>query len=176
MDALLIPEPLLDGLVGRHIHGNEKRQTTYFFRTYEVSVGKRYSSGNDQTPFEVFYQRCCTVITEINFVRKKGELYSTILRYYFCSNIRYSDEDVIELLSGGISRRQYDREKKEAIRFMGYYFYEIVAPQIRNGRYKPSFPEKYDCGVTCPFSRFLYKCVAKRGTLTKYYQFPDVFA
>lgn len=78
------------------------------------------------------------------FVPKKGELYSTILRYYFCSNIRYSDEDVIELLSGGISRRQYYREKKEAIRFMGYYFYEIVAPQIRNGRYKPSFPEEYD--------------------------------
>ena len=77
------------------------------------------------------------------FVPKKGELYSDIIREYFCRNVRNTDEIIIEMLPN-ISRRQYYREKKRAIRLMGYYFYEIVVPQVRSGRYKPSFPEDYD--------------------------------
>ena len=77
------------------------------------------------------------------FVPKKGELYSDIIREYFCRNVRNTDEIIIEMLPD-ISRRQYYREKKRAIRLMGYYFYEIVVPQVRSGRYKPSFPEDYD--------------------------------
>ena len=77
------------------------------------------------------------------FVPKKEELYSDIIREYFCRNVRNTDEIIIEMLPD-ISRRQYYREKKRAIRLMGYYFYEIVVPQVRSGRYKPSFPEDYD--------------------------------
>ena len=47
-----------------------------------------------------------------------------------------TDEDVIEKLSGMISRRQYYREKKEAKRMIGYYFFEMVIPQMQKGSYQ----------------------------------------
>lgn len=66
-----------------------------------------------------------------NLVPIKGKMYSEILRGYFFSNKRCTDEKVMEEITGVISRRQYYREKKEAIRMMGYYFYEMVIPQIK---------------------------------------------
>ena len=71
------------------------------------------------------------------FVPKKGELYSDIIREYFCRNVRNTDEIIIEMLPN-ISRRQYYREKKRAIRLMGYYFYEIVVPQMQKRGYQPT--------------------------------------
>lgn len=72
------------------------------------------------------------------FVPDKGEIYSIIIRNYFFSSCDVTDEDVMEKLPGMISRRQYYREKKEAIRMMGYYFFEMVIPQMRRGRYQPA--------------------------------------
>lgn len=63
------------------------------------------------------------------FVPKKGEMYSNIIREYFCSDIRRTDEEVMDVLPEWISRRQYYREKREAIRWMGYYFFEVVVSQ-----------------------------------------------
>ena len=31
--------------------------------------------------------------------------------------------------------------ENQLVRYMGYYFFEIVVPQSANKRYKPSFPE-----------------------------------
>ena len=67
------------------------------------------------------------------FVPKKGDLYNAIIRGYFCSDNGISDEEVIDMLPEAISRRQYYREKKEAIRWMGFCFYEVVLPLVRNG-------------------------------------------
>lgn len=66
------------------------------------------------------------------FVPRKGKLYSDIIHEYFCSNQRKTDEEVIDVLPEWISRRQYYREKREAIRWMGYYFFEIVVPIEKN--------------------------------------------
>ena len=68
------------------------------------------------------------------FVPDKGEIYSMIIRNYFFSSSDVTDEDVMDMLPGMISRRQYYREKKEAIRMMGYYFFEMVIPQMQKGR------------------------------------------
>ena len=68
--------------------------------------------------------------------RTKGKFYSIIIRNYFFSSCDVTDEDVMEKLPGMISRRQYYREKKEAIRMMGYYFFEMVIPQMQKGRYQ----------------------------------------
>lgn len=65
-----------------------------------------------------------------NLVPVKGKIYSEILHEYFFGGSRNTDEKVMERIPGEISRRQYYREKKEAIRVMGYYFFEVVIPQI----------------------------------------------
>lgn len=65
-----------------------------------------------------------------NLVPIKGKIYSEILRGYFFGGLRNTDEKVMERIPGEISRRQYYREKKAAIRIMGYYFFEVVIPQI----------------------------------------------
>lgn len=72
------------------------------------------------------------------FVPDKGEIYCMIIRNYFFNSSDVTDEEVMERLPGMISRRQYYREKKEAIRMMGYYFFEIVIPQMQKGRYQPA--------------------------------------
>jgi len=64
------------------------------------------------------------------FNPKKGKIYGEIIRRYFCSNVGNSVEDVMDMLSKWISRRQYYREKKEAIRWMGYFF-EVVIPEMK---------------------------------------------
>ena len=70
---------------------------------------------------------------------KKGELYYEIVRECFCSNVRRTDECVMEMLPGWISRRQYYRDKKDAVRLMGYYFFEIVIPRVQKEGGKTSF-------------------------------------
>lgn len=76
-----------------------------------------------------------------NLVPIKGRIYSEIIRGYFFGNTGNTDEKVMEKIPGEISRRQYYREKKEAIRMMGYYFYEVVIPQIRREGYKAHFTQ-----------------------------------
>ena len=65
-----------------------------------------------------------------NLVPIKGKIYIEILHEYFFGGSRNTDEKVMERIPGEISRRQYYREKKEAIRMLGYYFFEVVIPQI----------------------------------------------
>ena len=43
------------------------------------------------------------------------------------------------MLELGMSRATFYRKKKAALRYLGYYFFEIVVSQSANKRYKPSF-------------------------------------
>lgn len=70
------------------------------------------------------------------FNPKKGKVYGEIIRKYFCSETKNTDEKVMDLLPGWISRRQYYRERKEAIRWLGYYFFEVLVPQVKLERYE----------------------------------------
>ena len=72
------------------------------------------------------------------FVPKKGKIYSDIIHEYFCGDTRRTDEEVIDILPEWISRRQYYREKREAIRWMGLFFFEVVIPRMRRDLIKHS--------------------------------------
>ena len=72
------------------------------------------------------------------FTPNCGEEYYDVLYGCYCRNRKAADVDVmIEL---GMSRATFYRKKKAALRYLGYYFFEIVVPQSANKRYKPSFP------------------------------------
>ena len=66
-----------------------------------------------------------------------GEEYYEIIYACFCRSRKAPDTEV--MLEIGMSRATFYRRKKEALRHLGYYFFEIVVPQSRSKRYKPSF-------------------------------------
>ena len=71
------------------------------------------------------------------FTPKCGEEYYEIIYTCFCRSRKHSDADV--MLELGMSRATFYRKKKEALRYLGYYFFDIVVPQSRSKRFKPSF-------------------------------------
>ena len=72
------------------------------------------------------------------FTPNFGEEYYDVLYGCYCRSRKAADVDImIEL---GMSRATFYRKKKAALRYLGYYFFEIVMPQSANKRYKPSFP------------------------------------
>ena len=73
-----------------------------------------------------------------HFTPNFGEEYYDVLYGCYCRSRKAADVDImIEL---GMSRATFYRKKKAALRYLGYYFFEIVVPQSANKRYKPSFP------------------------------------
>ena len=60
---------------------------------------------------------------------------------YSCYSRSRKAADVDVMLELGMSRATFYRKKKAALRYLGYYFFEIMVPQSANKRYKPSFPE-----------------------------------
>lgn len=72
------------------------------------------------------------------FTPNFGEEYYDVLYGCYCRSRKAADVDImIEL---GMSRSTFYRKQKAALRYLGYYFFEIVVPQSANKRYKPSFP------------------------------------
>ena len=74
----------------------------------------------------------------VKYFHPKGTLLMDIVHDAYCSHVEYRDVDVWQNL--GVSRTVYYREKKEAIRVMGYFFFRVVVPQAKSKRFKPSFP------------------------------------
>ena len=72
------------------------------------------------------------------FTPNFGEEYYDVLYGCYCRSRKAADVDIIIEL--GMSRATFYRKKKAALRYLGYYFFEIVVPQSANKRYKPSFP------------------------------------
>ena len=104
-----------------------------FLDDYDVRVDMKWLSA---TMDDMVFLYALTYLLERgmvlvrNLVAVKGKIYSEILHGYFFGDSRNTDEKVMESIPGEISRRQYYREKKEAIRVMGNYFFEVVIPQI----------------------------------------------
>ncbi len=73
------------------------------------------------------------------FTPNFGTEYYDVLYGCFCRHRKMTDMEI--MLELGMSRASFYRKKKAALRYMGYYFFEIVVPQSANKRYKPSFPE-----------------------------------
>lgn len=67
-------------------------------------------------------------VTLMRYYTKDGDLWGDIISsYYFSNDTKIDDEIQYEL---GLSRSSYYREKKKAIAHLGYFFYEVVVPQV----------------------------------------------
>ena len=65
-----------------------------------------------------------------------GVMLSEILHSCFCSHYNKTDVEVQQEL--GIGRTSFYKMKKQALGYLGFYFYEIVVPQAKDKRFKPS--------------------------------------
>lgn len=81
--------------------------------------------------------RClCDMVARARVLLKeyapKGTVLEEIIYRRYCSPLERSDMEVWEEL--GMGRSDYYKKKKLAIQYMGFYFYEIVIPQVLEGK------------------------------------------
>jgi len=75
-------------------------------------------------------------MTLVKFYAPNGVTLSEILHSCFCSHYNKTDVEVQQEL--GIGRTSFYKMKKQALGYLGFYFYEIVVPQAKDKRFKPS--------------------------------------
>ena len=75
-------------------------------------------------------------MTLVKFYAPNGVVLSEILHSCFCSHYNKTDVEVQQEL--GIGRTSFYKMKKQALGYLGFYFYEIVVPQAKDKRFKPS--------------------------------------
>ena len=75
-------------------------------------------------------------ITLVKFYAPNGIVLEEILRLCFCCHYNKTDIEVQQEL--GIGRTNFYKQKKLALKYLGFYFYEIVLPQAKHNRFKPS--------------------------------------
>ena len=75
-------------------------------------------------------------MTLVKFYAPNGVMLSEILHSCFCSHYNKTDVEVQHEL--GIGRTSFYKMKKQALGYLGFYFYEIVVPQAKDKRFKPS--------------------------------------
>lgn len=75
-------------------------------------------------------------MTLVKYYAPNGVVLSEILHSCFCSHYHKTDVEIQQEL--GIGRTSFYKMKKQALGYLGFYFYEIVAPQAKDKRFKPS--------------------------------------
>lgn len=107
---------------------------------YRMNLGKLKKEVNN---IILIYGLCDMVNRAMTLVKyftpNFGTEYYDVLYGCFCRHRKMTDMEI--MLELGMSRASFYRKKKAALRYMGYYFFEIVVPQSANKRYKPSFSE-----------------------------------
>ena len=107
---------------------------------YRMNLGKLKKEVNN---IILIYGLCDMVNRAMTLVKyftpNFGTEYYDVLYSCFCRHRKMADMEI--MLELGMSRASFYRKKKAALRYMGYYFFEIVVPQSANKRYRPSFPE-----------------------------------
>ena len=107
---------------------------------YRMNLGKLKKEVNN---IILIYGLCDMVNRAMTLVKyftpNFGTEYYDVLYGCFCRHRKMTDMEI--MLELGMSRANFYRKKKAALRYLGYYFFEIVVPQSANKRYKPSFPE-----------------------------------
>ena len=71
-------------------------------------------------------------MTLVKFYAPNGVMLSEILHSCFCSHYNKTDVEVQQEL--GIGRTSFYKMKKQALGYLGFYFYEIVVPQAKDKR------------------------------------------
>lgn len=104
---------------------------------YRLNVGKLKGEINNIMMIYGLSDMIYRALILLQYYTPKGPMHSEIIRACYCSQVK---KDNIELqIELGISRSLFYKEKKQALRWMGYFFYEVVVAQASSGRYKPSF-------------------------------------
>ena len=107
---------------------------------YRMNLGKLKQEVNN---IILIYGLCDMVNRAMTLVKyftpNCGVEYYDLLYGCFCRHRKMTDTEI--MLELGMSRASFYRKKKTALRYLGYYFFEIVVPQSAHKRYKPSFPE-----------------------------------
>ena len=75
-------------------------------------------------------------MTLVKFYAPNDVMLSEILHFCFCSYYNKTDVEVQQEL--GIGRTSFYKMKKQVLGYLGFYFYEIVVPQAKDKRFKPS--------------------------------------
>ena len=74
---------------------------------------------------------------QLNVPKMHREMNNLMIIYgLFCSHYNKTDVEVQQEL--GIGRTSFYKMKKQALGYLGFYFYEIVVPQAKDKRFKPS--------------------------------------
>ncbi|MDD3186740.1 MAG: hypothetical protein PHD56_08565 [Anaerostipes sp.] len=104
---------------------------------YRVNVG--YLKGEIHTFMAIhgLAEMIHRALILMRYFTPKGTLHSDILKSCYCGSEKKEHFDVLAEL--GISRSLFYKEKKQALRLLGYFFYEIVVPQARNKRFACAF-------------------------------------
>ena len=82
-------------------------------------------------------------ITLVKYYAPKGVILSDIIQACFCSHYTKTDVEVQQEL--GIGRTSFYKSKKQALRYMAFYFYEIVVPQAKNNNFKNILGAEREC-------------------------------
>lgn len=111
------------------------------FKTAD-SIAMKLGIGKEMNNVILIYGLCDMVHRAMTLVKyftpNFGEEYYDVLYGCYCRSRKAADVDI--MIGLGMSRATFYRKKKAALRYLGYYFFEIVVPQSASKRYKPSFP------------------------------------
>ena len=106
---------------------------------YRMNLGKLKKEVNN---IILIYGLCDMVNRAMTLVKyftpNFGTEYYDVLYDCFCRHRKMADMEI--MLELGMSRASFYRKKKAALRYLGYYFFEIVVPQYANRNllnYKP---------------------------------------
>ena len=80
-------------------------------------------------------------MTLVKFYAPNGVMLSEILHSCFCSHYNKTDVEVQQELGIGRTsfyKTSFYKMKKQTLGYLGFYFYEIVVPQAKDKRFKPS--------------------------------------
>ena len=95
---------------------------------YRMNLGKLKKEVNN---IILIYGLCDMVNRAMTLVKyftpNFGTEYYDVLYGCFCRHRKMTDMEI--MLELGMSRASFYRKKKAALRYMGYYFFEIVVPQ-----------------------------------------------
>ena len=102
----------------------------------QLNVPKMHREMNNLMIIYGFSDMIYRGMTLVKFYAPNGVMLSEILHSCFCSHYNKTDVEVQQEL--GIGRTSFYKMKKQALGYLGFYFYEIVVPQAKDKRFKPS--------------------------------------
>lgn len=104
--------------------------------SHSLDVSKLYREMNNLMIIYGLSDLIYRGITLVKFYAPNGIVLEEILRSCFCCHYDKTDIEVQQEL--GIGRTNFYKQKKLALKYLGFYFYEIVLPQAKHRRFKPS--------------------------------------